>query len=139
MPKNPPKPYRLMAHTADIAIEVTGASYADVFENTLLAITDICVGGATVAARKRIIVVAEGGDRAELLVNFARGGLFLVNIHGFAVKHCKILSIGEKDIRASLDVVPLPKGSVFVREIKALTEHRSWLGIRRAGAPRAGG
>lgn len=120
-----PKFYRLVPHSADIAIEIWGVDYAQLFANTLLALSDICVGLVNITAQERLTITAAGADYAELLVNFAREGLFLLNARHFAVKKCEVLAFSSAHIHAVISGMRLPSSQPFQREIKAVTYHQS--------------
>ena len=77
------KLYKLIDHTADLGIEVTGRTKRELFTKAALSLMDIVVERkGTGAGVKEKALTVEGSDPADLLINFLREILYLFNGRG---------------------------------------------------------
>ena len=117
--------YKLIDHTADLGIEVTGRTKRELFTKAALSLMDIVVErkGRGAGVKEKAITV-EGSDPADLLINFLREILYLFNGEALIIGKCEITKCGYKTIDARLWLEPYNKKKhVMKTEIKAVTYH----------------
>ncbi|HBL53292.1 MAG TPA: protein archease [Syntrophaceae bacterium] len=119
------KLYKLIDHTADLGIEVTGRTKKELFTKATLSLMDIVVERkGTGAGVKEKALTVEGSDPADLLINFLREILYLFNGEALIVGECEITKCGNKALDARLLLEPYNKKKhVMKTEIKAVTYH----------------
>lgn len=115
---------KLFDHTADLGLECSGASMADLLERAGEALTGCVVDRSDIRAVEERVVTAEGRDPEELLVNFLRELLFLINGEAFLPKRLAVDSIGDRSVSCRVKGEPRdPQRHTPIREIKAVTYH----------------
>lgn len=119
------KLYKLIDHTADLGIEVTGRTKRELFTKAALSLMDIVVERkGTGAGVKEKALNVEGSDPADLLINFLREVLYLFNGEALIIGKCEITMCGNKKLDARLLLEPYnKKKNVLKTEIKAVTYH----------------
>ncbi|MBW2673719.1 MAG: archease [Deltaproteobacteria bacterium] len=118
-------PYRIFEHTADLGVEIYGTDERDLFRNAALALSDIMTDRRRLRGREEREIVAEGGDREEVLVNFLREVLYLYNGEGWLLKECVISEMDGFHLCAVATGEPFAHGRHTMDvEIKAVTYHR---------------
>ncbi|MDP2853967.1 MAG: archease [Smithellaceae bacterium] len=117
--------YKLIDHTADLGIEVTGRTKRELFTKAALSLMDIVVETKrTGAGVKEKALTMEGSDPADLLINFLREILYLFNGEALIIGKCEIIKCGHKKLDARLLLEPYNKKKhVLKTEIKAVTYH----------------
>lgn len=117
--------YKLIDHTADLGMEVTGRTKRELFSKTAMSLMDIVVERKrTGAGLKEKALTVEGSDPADLLINFLREILYLFNGEALIVGTCEITKCGNKKLDAKLLLEPYNKKKhVLKTEIKAVTYH----------------
>jgi SHS2 domain-containing protein len=124
--------YRLIDHTADLDLEVTGTDAADLFVQAACALFDLITDRGALTGRATQQLVVTGADWSDLMVNWMRELLYLFNGCYTLVKDVSICRISETDLEARLTCEPLDsRRHVINQEIKAVTYH----GIEVMGAP----
>lgn len=79
--------YRILDHTADIGVEVHGATRTDLFSQAALALIDLLTDRAILTgATKKIVIRIEGADMTDLWINYLREILYLFNGENFLLK-----------------------------------------------------
>lgn len=122
------KGYQLIDHTADLGIEVSGASEKEVFEKSALAVFDLLTNSDRVSSRTTKRLTVEGMDRVDLLVNFLREVLYLYNGEGFLLKEIRIAEISETRIEADASGESYDPGRHTIKtELKAVTYHQAYV------------
>jgi SHS2 domain-containing protein len=128
------KPYHAFDHTADLGLVITGENEADLFANAAHAVFDIITDLDRVAALETRRIVAEGGNREDLLINFLREILYLYNGERWLLKGLRIIRLSEKGLEAEV------RGELFdsekheiCKEIKAVTYHQAQVSQTPAG------
>lgn len=119
------KLYKLIDHTADLGIEVTGRTKRDLFTKAALSLMDLLVErkGTPTGVKKKALSV-EGSDPADLLINFLREILYLFNAEALIVEECSIQECTNQRLVAKLRVEPYNKEKYSMKmEIKAVTYH----------------
>ena len=117
--------YKLIDHTADLGIEVTGRTKRELFAKAALSLMDIVVEKKeTGAGLKEKALTVEGSDPADLLINYLREILYLFNGEALIIGKCEITKCGSKTLDARLLLDPYNKKKhVMKTEIKAVTYH----------------
>lgn len=117
--------YKLIDHTADLGMEVTGRTKRELFTKAALSLMDIVVERkGTVAGVKEKALIVEGSDPADLLINFLREILYLFNGEALIIGKCEITKCGNKKLDARLWLEPYNKKKHTIKtELKAVTYH----------------
>lgn len=117
-------PYRILDHTADLRIEVTGKGIEGLFVSSAEALTDLLVDIDSIDTKYNIEVSADGDDRGELLVDFIRELLFLFSVKGKIFSKFDIMKLSDKKITAHCFGEDFdPNRHELKIEIKAITYH----------------
>jgi SHS2 domain-containing protein len=125
--------YRVFDHTADLGVEVTGATREELYEGAAFALFDLLTDLSAVreAQERTLAVGGEGPD--DLLVNFLRELLYLWNGEGFLIRRCTIREVAPRRLTALLLGEPYDPARHRIRmEIKAVTYHQA--SVRRTEA-----
>ena len=96
-----PAGHRQLEHTADLALELWGASEVEVLRQGLLAVIEILTEGATVQPRERRVVTVDALDPADRLVRWLNEILFHAAVHGFVAADAEI-ELHDAGLRATL-------------------------------------
>ena len=117
--------YKLIDHTADLGIEVTGRTKRDLFAKAAMSLMDILVERkASGDGGKEKALTVEGSDPADLLINFLREILYLFNGEALIIGNFDITKCDNKQLAARLFLEPYDKKKhVMKTEIKAVTYH----------------
>jgi SHS2 domain-containing protein len=117
--------YRLIDHTADLGIEVTGRTKRELFTKAALSLMDIVIErkGTPVGLKEKALTV-KGSDPADLLINFLREILYLFNGKALIMEDCCIQECSNQRLVAKLVVAPYNKEKHSMKmELKAVTYH----------------
>jgi SHS2 domain-containing protein len=118
------QPWRLLEHTADIRVEITGQDIGALHANAAACVFDLMVGRQSIAAKATIEVVLESSGPAELFLDWLRELLFTFSARGFAVAHVELLELDPARLRARLAGEPYdPARHGLKLELKAPTYH----------------
>jgi len=118
--------YRIFDHTADLGVEVTGATLEELYAGAALALFDLLTDLSSVRAGVAREIVVSGEDPADLLVNFLREILYGWNGDGFLMKSCLIREVKPQRLKALLRGEPFdPARHRIQQEIKAVTYHQA--------------
>jgi len=118
--------YEQIDHTADLGIHVYGHSATGLFQNAAMALMDVMVETALVAARQEMQTTIEGRDWPDLMVNWLREILYLWSGKAVLVHSVQIASITENRLSARIWVDPFSKKHhTLTAEIKAVTYHQA--------------
>ena len=126
--------YRVFDHTADLGVEITGASREDVYAGASFALFDLLTDLSEVreTEERTLAVGGEGAD--DLLVNFLREVLYAWNGEGFLIKRCTIREAAPRRLTALLLGEPYDPARHRIRmEIKAVTYHQASVSRTEAG------
>lgn len=117
--------FRLLAHTADMGIEATGDSRAEVFVAAARGLKNMIFGDVPVTPRQGAPVSLAGGDAGELLVAWLGEILYLFEVRGLVPAEFVISEIGEGALRGEVRGEPFdPARHPVEREVKAITYHQ---------------
>ena len=117
--------YRIFDHTADLGVEVTGATLEELYAGAAFALFDLLTELPAVRAGRSREIDVLGENPADLLVNFLREILYAWNGEGFLMKSCFIRQITPQKLRAVLRGEAFdPARHRILKEIKAVTYHQ---------------
>lgn len=118
--------YRLFDHTADLGVEVFGATISELFANGAFALFDLLVDLEKVRQAVVRNVKVTGGDLSDLWVNYLRECLYLWNGEGLLLVNYAIVSIDQKQVATTMRGEPFDPVRHRIRhEIKAVTYHQA--------------
>lgn len=117
-------PYLVFDHTADLGVEVTGATLEELYAGAAFALFDLLTDLTAVGAGKFREIDVDGENPADLLVNFLREVLYAWNGEGFLMQGCDIRLLTPRRLSAVLDGEGFdPDRHRILKEIKAVTYH----------------
>ena len=117
--------FRLLEHTADMGIEATGDSLAEVFVAAAQGLKNMIFGDVPVTPRQSAPVSLDGGDAGELLVAWLGEILYLFEMRGLVPAEFVIHEITEKSLRGEVRGESFdPQRHPVEREVKAITYHQ---------------
>jgi SHS2 domain-containing protein len=118
--------YRIFDHTADLGVEVTGATLEELYAGAAFALFDLLTELPAVRAGRSREFDVLGENPADLLVNFLREILYAWNGEGFLMKSCFVRQVTPKRLKAVLKGERFdPARHRILKEIKAVTYHQS--------------
>ena len=118
--------YKVLDHTADLRIQVTGATLLDLYINAGLALFDLITKSDVGTEEDNILMTISGEDDTDLLINWLRELLFLFNGKELLVNSIAILSLENLTLTARVGVISYEPDKVEIdREIKAVTYHQA--------------
>jgi len=117
--------YKLLDHTADFGIEVTGDDQRTLFANAALAMFDVITNTNALIGEGELQLHVVGSDRCDLMVNWLRELLYVWNGKKLLIKEVEIFSFFEKKLSASVTYDEFdPEIHEIKNEIKAVTYHQ---------------
>ena len=117
--------YRVFDHTADLGLEVYGKDEKELFSNAAFAIFDLIVDLQEIDIKETRRLVVKGADREDLLVNYLREILYMLNGEGMLLKDFSILEISSRHLVGEVRGEPFnPDKHSIKAEIKAVTYHQ---------------
>lgn len=120
------KRYRLFEHTADLGVQVFGATINELFVNGAFALFDLLADLDKVRQVVVRNVTVTGGDLSDLWVNYLRECLYLWNGEGLLLVNYTIVSIDQKQATATMGGEAFdPVRHRIRQEIKAVTYHQA--------------
>jgi SHS2 domain-containing protein len=108
-------PYRLLPHTADIAVELRAPDEPGLREAGVEALRELLVGDSPVRALAERPIEPRGADAAERLVHFLGEALYLYDTERFVPARAGPAGVLGEPFDAARHV--------GVREVKAVTYH----------------
>jgi len=126
--------FRLLAHTADMGIEATGDSRAEVFVAAARGLRNMIFGDVPVTPRQSAPVSLAGGNIDELLVTWLGEILYLFEVRGLVPAEFVIGEITETSLHGEVRGEPFdPKRHPVEREVKAITYHQLYVEQKAQG------
>jgi SHS2 domain-containing protein len=119
----PEKRWKLLEHTADIRLEVYGATLEDLFINAALGFSDIILPEAELTPQTELEIKVEADSAEELLVNWLRELLFLNQTRKLIMTHAQIIVFAETNLLAKVSFADNPPDVESSFEIKGVTYH----------------
>ena len=93
--------YTFIEHTADIKFHLIGKTINDLFEQCVLAISEVISRGNRIKSIKKKIVSISAQDRESLLYQFIDHIIYLLDAEYFIVSKAKVL-IEKNKLKATL-------------------------------------
>jgi SHS2 domain-containing protein len=119
-------PYRIIDHTADGGLLIEAPDAAALFADAALALVDQVVDRQTVQDRDQRTLAVDGAEWTDLMVNWLREVLYLINGRQWLVSKVKILTVAETRVTARLHGEGFaPRRHGLRGEIKAVTYHQA--------------
>jgi SHS2 domain-containing protein len=119
----PEKRWKLLEHTADIRLEVYGATLEDLFINAALGFSNIILPEAELTPRTELEIKVEADSAEEFLVNWLRELLFLNQTRKLIMTHAQIIVFTETNLLAKVSFADNPPDVEASFEIKGVTYH----------------
>lgn len=108
--------HRLLPHTADVMIEVWGATWEDCLAEATRALTACFVDTSAVGATTTVPVAFAAAGEEDLLVRVLDEAIFLLDAQGVVVVDAQLERSGDGGLRGSFRTAPAdavtPTGSV---------------------------
>jgi SHS2 domain-containing protein len=127
-------PYQTIDHTADIGITVRTGDVETLFKEAARAVSELIFGARPFTATGEIQVKVTGSDWPDLMINWLRELLYLVNGEGMIPGPVGIRKLEAFTLDAT---VPVDKTGytchAILSEIKAVTYHQIQVERRAAG------
>lgn len=119
------RPYIEFEHTADIGMNIYGATLEELFCNAAYALFDTIVDIARVQPIQERELSIVGDNDELLLMNWLRGLLYLCAVEGEVYREFDIRSLETGKLNAVIRGEPLDKQRHdFKTELKAVTYHQ---------------
>lgn len=119
------KPYTEFEHTADIGVNIYGATLEELFCNAAYALFDTIVDIQRVQPLHERELVVVGDDDELLLMNWLRRLLYLFAVDGDVYREFEVKSLENGRLNAVIRGEPLDKQRHdFKTELKAITYHQ---------------
>lgn len=117
--------FELLEHPADIGFRARGATPAELFENSALALVSIALDPSAVEPRQEFAFEAEGGDYESLLVNWLSEVLWWLDGKRIAFHSFQVTHIEPSGLRATARGEPCdPERHPARLGVKAVTYHQ---------------
>jgi SHS2 domain-containing protein len=117
--------FRIIDHTADLGIEVTGRDLAELFAHAAQAMFQLIARGRGRGPVTTQRLTVTGQDPADLLVNWLRELLYQWSGRERLLVAVTVLSVADHAIYADIATEPYqPASQRILHEIKAVTYHR---------------
>jgi len=117
------KGWKLLEHTADIRLEVHGATLADLFINAALGFTALILPDTKLTSQMEMAIRLEADSAEELLIDWLRELLFLNQTRKFAMIDAQMITFSETDLGAKVSFGIIPPDAEPSFEIKGVTYH----------------
>jgi SHS2 domain-containing protein len=118
------RPFRVLGHTADVALEVSGHTLPKLFENAASGFYALLVKADKIRDRLEISLAIRAHDREALLVRFLQELNYMFQTQRIVGARVEVKELGEKTLTAVLWGEPMDAQRYTVlREIKAVTHH----------------
>jgi len=120
-----PQPYRDLDHTADVGVEVTGATAEETLARLVLAYSSLLTGGEAVAPGPDArVAVASQGSLAAVAVELLRELLFRFATERVLPGACEVLRLDETGAEVVVALGPYdPERHAEGLDLKAVTRH----------------
>ena len=119
-----PQKFKIIEHTADIGLEIYGATVTELFVNAAASVMSIITDTTTLEKRKKFMVSLDAQNTEELLIAWLNELIFYCSARQFLTKEVVITSIDDKRLKAQLCGEVFDKDRHIIdREVKAATYH----------------
>jgi len=118
--------YRIIDHTADLGIAVTGKNQRNLFAKAALALTDLLTDTSRLCTEYTETLTITGLDSQDLLINWLREILYFWNGKRVFTTDIDISDISDIVLTACISLAAYdPNHHKINREIKAVTYHQA--------------
>ena len=114
--------WTLLEHTADIRLEVHGATLEDLFINAALGFTDLILPDTKLTSQAEVEIRLEADSAEELLIDWLRELLFLNQTRKLAMIDAQMITFSETDLEAKVSF-GIPPDAEPSFEVKGVTYH----------------
>ncbi|HLW46553.1 MAG TPA: archease [bacterium] len=117
-------PFETFEHTADVGLVVRGHTLEELFANAADALVDLMVDPEGLREDVRMTATVTAADRPALLVTWLNELLYLLDVHRFLPRRCRITEFRDTTLIADLvgDTID-PNRHAVRRMVKAATYH----------------
>ncbi len=120
--------YQHIDHTADVGIQVFGATVTELFENAATGLFEIIANLEKVQPKTERVVTVAASDREALLVNWLSELNFLFFTEREIYKEFDIQNLSEKNLSARIKGEPIDyERHEIYTEVKAVTFHKLYI------------
>lgn len=120
-----PKRYRILNHSSDLSIKVSGKTQPELFANSAFALFDLMADLDKVQITEQLPLEVEGVDPDDLIVNWMRELLYLFQGSGYLLKEFEIRETRENYVRAEVKGEKFdPDRHDIRREIRSVFQHQ---------------
>jgi len=117
--------YEFFEHTADIGLQASGSTLAELFTHAALGLTALLIENGPVASREKRPMALEAGSVDELLVRWLKELLFWFATDRFLPGGCAFERLTTTELRATVSGEPFdPARHASGTEIKGVTYHQ---------------
>lgn len=127
------RPFRVVGHTADIAVVVSGDSLKQLLENAALALYYLTIDKPLVGSIETRRVEIDSIDDAALLIDWLNELIYLLFVDRLACWDFEFDDIGDGGAVAHCHAARLSPDTRLKREIKAATYHTNLLSYSDGG------
>lgn len=115
--------YKIIDHTADLAVEFYGKTLPELFEKSAVSLSEIIFGRKVENMEKHLLELAFSSDLIEInYIDFLREILYQINQNYYYFYECKAVFISDIAISIRCSFSQLTKNDIK-NEIKAVTYH----------------
>jgi SHS2 domain-containing protein len=119
-----PAPFETFEHTADVGLVIRGQTLEELFANAADALVDIMVDPSALREDVRMTATVSAPDRPALLVAWMNELLYLLDVHRFVPRRCRVIELRDTTLVAELFGDTIDPGRHAVRRmVKAATYH----------------
>lgn len=116
--------YEVVAHTADVGLNVEGKTRAEFFENAARGMLSLMTDPAKVEPARRVKIMVSATDWENLLVDWLHELLYLATVKRMAIGSVRVERIDPFILKAEVSGETFdPSRHSLYREIKAATYH----------------
>lgn len=126
-------PFTIADHTADIRLNVTGATLQELFRQALAGLIALLAGAGGVRGGDVASVVfrLSAPDSESLLIDFLNEALFVMQSRKALIQEVRFSNLQPQEAAGTFTLVP---AAGFEKEIKAATYHDIHIRRRRDGS-----
>jgi SHS2 domain-containing protein len=119
-----PAAFETFEHTADVGLVIRGRTLEELLVNAAGALVDVMVDPSALRDDIRMTATVSAADRPALLVAWMNELLYLLDVHRFVPRHCRVTELHDATLVAELfgDTID-PTRHAVRRMVKAATYH----------------
>jgi SHS2 domain-containing protein len=115
--------WKFLEHTADVRLEVYGATMEELFVNAAIGFTSLLASDPHIVGAVEFEVDLEAGEPEELLINWLRELLYQHETSGFVLSEAHISEMSPKRLKAWLVGGTRSSDDEKDMEVKGVTYH----------------